>query len=92
MFLVIYAIVIGIFCYGASEVYVHFDFNFFISEDSPVYGYFRATDKFFNNGPGPTFIYFESDELDWSDPNNQDKVINFNNNLEACTGCDEQWH
>jgi|Transcript_33888 predicted RND superfamily exporter protein len=79
---------IAVFCYGASQVKVHFDFNFFVSEESAAYGYLQASDKYFNNGPGVTFIYIESDTLDWSDPVNQDKVTLFNTKLEDCTGCE----
>ena len=92
VFLVIYAVLIGLFAYGTSQVTIHFDFNFFISESSPVFGYFEATNKYFDNGPGVTTIYFESDTLDWTEPEIQDKVTLFNKKLEECAGCEKDWH
>jgi hypothetical protein len=38
--LAIYAVLIGLFVYGATQVRVHFEIDFFISKTSVIYTYF----------------------------------------------------
>jgi len=40
VFLVIYVGLIGMMSYGASQVTIHFDIMFFISEESSAFGWF----------------------------------------------------
>jgi len=88
LFLVLYVALLIVMLFGASKVRVHFEIEFFISEDSNIYNYLEASKKYFESGSDTTSIYIESLELDWSDPVNQDKVSVLLKNIEECTGCE----
>ena len=92
VFLVIYVILIAFMSYGASQLRIHFEIDFFISKESSTFGWFAAKKEYFDSSGAATVIYIESDELDFTDTAVQDKVIALNSNLEACTGCEEEWH
>ena len=76
VFLVIYAFLIAMAIYGATQVRVHFEIGFFIGDDSEISAYYSAKDKYFPAaGSERTMIYIESDEIEWSTEANQLKLI-----------------
>jgi len=52
--------------YGATQVEIYFDFEFFVSEESDSYGWYQANRKYFSTGGVPTTTYIEDEEIDWS--------------------------
>ena len=80
IFLVIYVILIAGACYGATQIEIQFDINYFVSKDSEINEYFEASDKFFNKGGEQTTTYVENPSTDWSSTESQQKMITFNKN------------
>ena len=58
--------------YGLTEVTIHFETDFFVSKESPLYDYLQAQKNYFDTGMAPTEIYVESETIDWSDAAVQD--------------------
>ena len=50
VFIVIYVLATALMIYGATEVKINFEIEFFVSKLSPVYGWFEANKKYFDSG------------------------------------------
>ena len=92
VFLVIYAILIGVMGYGTSQVTIHFEIDYFISKDSPSFGWFDAMKRYWDSADAPTEFFIESNELDFTDTDVQQNIITLNQKLEQCEGCEREWH
>ena len=66
VFLVIYVIMIALGIYGCTELTVAFDIDYFISEDSAVFTYYEASDKYFSTGGTPIKTYIDNSSIDFS--------------------------
>lgn len=89
--LVIYIILVAGAIFGATQVEIDFKVTYFIGETSKVYEYFNLNEKYFNTGTS-TVTYIDNSSLDYSSTEVQKQIIAFDDNLEACTDCDEDWH
>ena len=78
IFGVIYLILIFGGIYGCTQLEVAFDFDYFISEESDVYTYNQANDKYFNRGASPTVTYVENPAIDFTTVESQKKMLKFN--------------
>lgn len=66
--LVIYVGLLAMMIYGATQVKIHFEIQFFIGKESVAYEWFAANEKHFNVGIAPTNVFIELEGLDISDP------------------------
>lgn len=77
VFLVIYVIMIALGIYGCTELTVAFDVEYFISENSAVFTYYEASEKYFNQGGGEIKTYIDNSSIDFSSEESQRKILNF---------------
>lgn len=52
--------------YGATEIEIYFDIEFFVSKESDSYGWYQANKKYFSSGGVATTTYIEDEDIDWS--------------------------
>jgi predicted RND superfamily exporter protein len=89
--LVIYVLLIAGAIYGCTQVKIDFKVSYFIGETADIYEYFQLNDKYFSSGTLTT-TYVKNDDYDLSLPESQQRMIDFNFNLQECTGCSERWN
>ena len=65
-FISVYAMLVGWASYGYTQLEIAFDIDYFISEESIIYSFNQANDKYFNKGGVTTVTYFENGELDYA--------------------------
>lgn len=82
---------VAVAIFGATQVEIDFKVTYFIGDTSKVYDYFQLNDKYFNTGTS-TVTYVDNSSLDFSSTEVQKEIISFDDNLEACTGCEQNWH
>ena len=92
IFAIVYAVLIGGSIYGITQVEIHFDIEFFVSEESVIYGWYQMNDKYFAVGSEATKTVIESKDLDLTDEEVQEKLHAFNVAIQDCTGCEQEWH
>ena len=90
--LVLYVVLIGGACYGASQIDVYFDYKYFVNEDSEIKTWFDIDDEYFTTGGPPTITYVESTVIDFSDTEVQNRIHAFNTAIQECKGCVRSWH
>ena len=77
VFLGIYVILIAGAIYGTTQIRVHFEVEYFISEESQVGQYYDASDRYFTSPGEPSTIYIDfsdSGPVDMSSEVNQKKL------------------
>ena len=86
----IWIIYAGVSIYGVSQLEVDFKTTYFISPDTTVRRYLDTAEKYFNQGETVTF-YTNNTNLDYTSEETQLKLIEFNDKLKACEGCEKKW-
>mmetsp|Transcript_18041 Transcript_18041/g.30748 ORF Transcript_18041/g.30748 Transcript_18041/m.30748 type:complete len:538 (+) Transcript_18041:285-1898(+) len=86
----IWVIYFAISCVGLANVDIDFKNTYFISEDAYIMNYLSRQEKYFRSGDAITF-YVDSDTLDYTSTETQKKIVNFNQQLLECSGCEQQW-
>lgn len=77
--------------YGCSQVQIDFSTQFFINEGVYVYDFFELNDEYFKSGfQATTFV--DNPNIDYSSRESQLQMRNFNEKLQRCEGCSEQWN
>ena len=88
--LVVWFLYLGVSIYGCMNLEIDFKTTYFISETSPIRTYVDKSDEYFKAGDMISF-YVENDELEISLEENQKKLVEFMEKLEACDGCNQNW-
>ena len=83
---VIYSLLLVIACYGCVKVKTDFNMTFFIDEDAYVYEFFSLKDEYFNAGFRTTF-YINDPDIDYSSPEIQRQIIEFEDSLKRSREC-----
>ena len=73
-----------------TQVQIDFSIEYFIGDTAYVKPFYNLNDKYFRQGFGAT-IYNENENLDWTARETQLHMLEFENRLERCDSCNEQW-
>ena len=76
--------------YGCSQVRIDFSVEYFIGTNAYVYDFFQLNDKYFRSGFA-TAIFVDNPDLDSASRATQLELIEFEDRLQRCYGCEEQW-
>lgn len=91
--LLVYVAWTAIAIWATTKVEIFFDTQFFVSEEAIIFPWYEKSKIYFDNGAvQQTVFYVDSDGLDMSTTENQEKINALNNALETCDGCKENWH
>ena len=76
--------------YGCTQVEIDFKIDYFIPPEAYSHKYLELNDLYFSAGFSPTF-YVVNPEIDFISRETQLKLIEFNERLERCEECTEDW-
>jgi len=82
----IWIIYSGVSIYGLTMLEIDFKTTYFISPDTAVRRFIDKQEEYYNQGETVTF-YTDSKDVDYTSEETQLKLINFNEKLKACDGC-----
>ena len=77
--------------YGITQVKIDFKSEFLITDSAYVYDILNKSKDYFAAGFTVTH-YVDNPNLDYASEDVQVQLINFNERLAKCHGCDEDWH
>lgn len=88
--LVVYALLIIAAGYGCSAVRIDFSVEYFIGSDAYIYDFFQLNDKYFKTGFSTT-LFVDNPEIDYTSPETQFQLLEFDDKLLRCYACKEPW-
>ena len=81
---------IGICIWGAASIEIDFKNTYFISGGAPINEYLDRSDKYYKSGDSINVITDNAD-ADFTSEESQKALMEFNEKLKACDGCEQQW-
>lgn len=86
----LYFVMVVIFIIGATQVRLHFEIDYFISESSVIFTYFQLNKKYYSTAGDETIqTYIDNANIDYSSEENQKKLNLFDQKLQDLKPCAE---